>query len=156
VAEDIRILRLETTAQETDIRSSSVARRVRWKELMRRYAGKVNLDLAREFEADHFDAFWRRTHPGGRSLCGHFELDAEPAGPWPGVPFGTAGTIDGKVLDAKMARQMSFLARWGAACGRAFDARRYLEDHPQFDWMRDILKSRPSQPWTKFSTDQKN
>jgi hypothetical protein len=72
-----------------------------------------------------------------------------PHGDWPGAPYGPAGTFDGKVLDSTMAKNMSFLARWGSACGMAFDARKFLADHPQFDWMNDVLKSRSSQPWTE-------
>lgn len=34
---------------------------------------------------------------------------------------------------------MSFVARWGSACGTPFDAKSYLEKHQQFDWM-DCLK----------------
>jgi hypothetical protein len=49
-----------------------------------------------------------------------------------------------------MAARLSFAGRWGAACGRAFDATAYLAAHPQFDWMRGILDDRPSQPWTTF------
>ena len=37
LAEDLKILRLETESEETDIRASSVARRVRWRELMKQY-----------------------------------------------------------------------------------------------------------------------
>jgi hypothetical protein len=69
------------------------------------------------------------------------------------VPFGCAGTVEAKVVDAAMARDMSFAARWGSACGRAFDARRFLAAHPQFDWMQDILKSRPAEPWTVFRSE---
>jgi hypothetical protein len=54
------------------------------------------------------------------------------------------------VIDTKHAKNMSFAARWGAACGKAFDARAFLAKHPQFDWMKDTLKSRPSQPWVEF------
>jgi len=150
VAEDLKILRFETSSKETDIRSSGVARRVRWSELMKRNAGRIDLALAKRFEADHFDSYLGRNEPDGRTLCGHYELGKEPAGSWPGVPFGCAGTVDAKVLDAAMARAMGFAARWGSACGRPFDARRYLSAHPQFDWMKDILKSRPSEPWTQF------
>jgi len=150
VAETPRLLRLETNSHETDIRDSSVARRVRWKALMHQYAGKIDLALAKQFEADHYDTFAEKVRPGSRTLCGHFELDREPGGSWPGVPFGCAGTVDGKVVDAKLARNMSFAARWGSACGRAFDAGQYLKAHPQFDWMESILKSRPSEPWTEF------
>lgn len=154
VAENLKLLRFETGARETDIRASSVARRVRWKQLMKQYAGRVDLALAKQFEADHFDAYYGRIQPGGRTLCGHFELDNQPAGDWPGVPFGCAGTVDGKVVDAKLARQMSFDARWGSACGRAFDAKQYLEAHPQFDWMTGLLKNRASEPWTRFHSGQ--
>jgi hypothetical protein len=150
VAEDLKVLRFETSTKETDIRTSGVARRVRWNELMKQYAGRIDLALAKQFEADHFDTYLRKNDPDGRTLCGHYELGREPAGAWPGVPFGCAGTVDAKVVDAAMARAMGFAARWGSACGRAFDARQYLSAHAQFDWMKDILKNRPSQSWTQF------
>ena len=150
VAEDLKLLRLETSAHETDIRESSIARRVRWKQLMKDHAGKIDRALAKRFEADHFDVWRGKNRPGARTLCGHFELDPEPGGPWPGVPYGCAGTLDAKVVDAAMARKLSFAARWGAACGRSFDAGKFLAAHPQFDWMKDILKDRPGQPWAEF------
>jgi hypothetical protein len=154
VAEDLKLLRFETNTKETDIRSSSVARRVRWKQLMKQYAGRIDVGLAKEFEADHVDAFLHKKEPGGRTLCGHFELQAEPAGSWPGVPYGCSGTVDAKVVDAAMAKNMSFVARWGSACGRPFVAHEYLAEHPQFDWMAGILKDRPSEPWTPFKAGE--
>jgi hypothetical protein len=154
VAEDRKLLRFETDTKETDIRLSSIARRVRWKQLMNKNDGRIDLALAKEFEADHFDSYLGKSRAGGRSLCGHFELQAEPAGSWPGVPYGCSGTVDAKVVDASMAKSMSFAARWGTACGRAFDAHEYLTEHPQFDWMAAILKSRPSEPWTQFKSGE--
>jgi len=154
VAEDLKLLRLETTEKETDIRNSGVARRVRWKQLMKQYAGRIDVSLAKQFEADHFDTYLGKQQPDGRTLCGHVELQQEPAGSWPGVPFGCAGTVDAKVVDANMARTMSFAARWGSACGRAFDAKEYLSAHPQFDWVEDSLKNRPSEPWTQFRSGE--
>jgi hypothetical protein len=156
VAEDLRILRFETGANETDIRASAIARRVRWKQLIPPTTGKIDLARAKQFEADHFDTCLHANRPSGRTLCGHFELDREPAGAWPGVPFGPAGTVDAKVVDASLAKQLSFAARWGSACGRAFDAGKFLAAHPQFDWMQDILASRPSQPWTVFRAGETN
>ena len=41
-------------------------------------------------------------------------------------PFSPEGTVDGKVVDSRMAKQMSFVARWGAACGTGFDAKKFL------------------------------
>jgi len=153
VAEDLKILRFETNEEETDIRRSAVARRVRWKQLMRQYAGKIDLERARTFEADHFDSYLQTDNPGGRSLCGHDDLDSQMHGS--GVPFAPKGTIDAKVVDSKMAKEMSFAARWGSACGAAFDAHKFLTAHPQFDWMRDVLKSRPSRPWTEFRAGER-
>jgi hypothetical protein len=150
VAEDLKLLRFETNSKETDIRTSGVARRVRWKQLMKQHAGRIDLALAKEFEADHFDSYLGKRQPDGRTLCGHHELEREPAGSWPGIPFGCAGTVDAKVVDSTMAKNMSFAARWGSACGLPFDANIYLTAHPQFDWMQDFLKNRPSLPWTQF------
>ncbi len=148
VAKDRKILLFETDRRDTDIRTSSVARDVRWKELMKENAGSIDLYLAKKFEADHYDTWKEKVIPGARSLCGHFDLDSMGQGH--DVPFDPSGTVDGKVVDAKMAKQMSFDARWGAACGMAFDARKFLKAHPQFDDLKGILKDRPSEPWVTF------
>ena len=149
VAENVKLLRFETSEREQDIRNSSVARRVRWKQLMRENAGKIDVEKAKAFEADHYDTYLGRDNPGSRTLCGHFELN--PGADNPNTPYSPDGTFDAKVVDTAMAKTMSFAARWGSACGMAFDAKKFLADHPQFDWMRDILPSRPSEPWTVVS-----
>jgi hypothetical protein len=153
VAEDLKILRFETKSSELDIRYSSVARRVRWKQLMKENAGKINIDLAEKFEADHYDTYLNKTSPDLRTLCSHPDLDPDTYGV--DIPFAPWGTIDGKVVDSKMAKQMSFVARWGSACGTPFDAKGYLEKHQQFDWMDGLLKDRPAQPWTLFKAGEK-
>ena len=153
VAENLNILRFETKSEETNIKYSSVARRVRWKQLMKDNAGKINLELAKSFESDHYDTYLKMNNPSGRTLCGHDDLD--PKFSSSGEPYGPGGSIDAKVVDSKMAKQMSFTARWGQACGMAFDAKKYLEAHSQFDWMNGLLKDRPSQPWTEFRAGEK-
>jgi len=152
VAEDLRILRFETKSSEMDIRFSSVARRVRWKQLMRENTGKINQELAKEFEADHYDTYLNTSTPDMRTLCAHPDLDSDTYGV--DIPFAPWGTIDGKVVDSKMAKQMSFVARWGSACGIPFDAKAFLEKHQQFDWMNGLLKDRPTQPWTLFKAGE--
>ncbi|HXT41633.1 MAG TPA: hypothetical protein VN887_16620 [Candidatus Angelobacter sp.] len=109
-----------------------------------------DVDALTRLTGKNASTYLKKNHPRGRTLCGHFELDREPAGAWPGVPFGSGGTADAKVVDATMAKGMSFVARWGSACGKAFDAQQFLAVHAQFDWMKDILKGRQSQPWTEF------
>jgi hypothetical protein len=153
IAEDLKLLRFETKERETDIRISGVARRVRWRQLMKENAGKIDLERAKAFEADHYDTFLNKINPDGRTLCGHDELD--PAISPRDIPFEPGGTMDGKVVDSKMAKRMSFLARWGSACGTAFDAKRFLAEHPQFEWMTGSLKDRPTQPWTEFTAGEK-
>ena len=153
VAEDLKLLRFETKSDELNVKHSSVARRVRWKQLMKENIGKINLELAKAFESDHYDIYLKTNSPSGRTLCGHYEFDPMTSGL--DTPFEPGGTLDGKVIDAKMARDMSFAARWGSACGLPFDAKAFLEEHPQFDWMTGLLKDRPSQPWTVFRCGDK-
>jgi hypothetical protein len=152
VAEDLRILRFETKSKEEDIKTSSVARRVRWKQLMKENAGKINLELGEKLEADHYDTYLNSNTPDMRTLCSHPNLDSDPYGV--DVPFAPWGTLDGKIVDSKMAKQMSFVARWGSACGTPFVAKDFLEKHMQFDWMIGLIKDRPAQPWVTFKSGE--
>lgn len=153
IAEDLKILRQETKSEDTNIKFSSIARRVRWKQLMKKNAGKINLELAKKFEADHYDPYLKSTTLSQRMLCAHWEYDPQFYTSY--APFSPEGTLDGKVIDAAMAKQMSFMVRWGSSCGTAFDAKKFLEEHPQYDWMKDILKDRPSQSWVVFAAGEK-
>jgi len=155
IAENLKILRLETDTHDTDIRSSPVARRVRWKQLMKENAGQIDLAKAKAFEADCVDTcFLTDSGPAALALNARGELAAQLANP-NRIPFNPAGTIDAKVVDTVMARKMSFAARWGSADGVAFDAKQFLRDHPQFDWMEGVLMSRASQPWADFTAGEK-
>ncbi len=154
VAEDIRILRFETTTNESDIRDMGVARRVRWKQLLSANAGKIDTEMAKQFEADHYDTYREQEFMGGRGLCCHAELETEGCG-WPTAPYYPAGTLDAKVIDSQMARKMSFSARWGSACGTPFVVSDFLAKHPQFDWMKGMLVDRPSEPWVVFKSGEK-
>ena len=153
LAEDLKILRFETSSNELEIKAPNVARRVRWKQLMKEYAGMIDVSRAKLFLADHYDVYLQKDNPDSRTLCGHIENELQP------VPWITTqnpwGAIDAKVVDTAMAKQMSFAARWGSSCGTPFDADTFLEQHPQFDWMTAILKSRPLQPWTEFRAGEK-
>ncbi|HXQ80883.1 MAG TPA: C45 family peptidase [Opitutaceae bacterium] len=153
IAEDLRILRIETDANDVDIRNSAVARRVRWKQLMRENAGRIDAERAKSMEADCYDTCLNKVNPGGRSLAGHFELDVPMSGK--DVPFDPSGSFDAKVVDSAMARRMAFAARWGSADGTEFDAAAFLRAHPQFDWQEGILKSRPAEPWVEFQAGER-
>lgn len=153
IAENLQILRFETVSDEQDIRGSSVARRVRWKQLMRETAGNIDLEAAKLFEADHYDSYVEDNKPGIRTLCAHPDLDPDTY--HVDIPYAPWGTVDGKVVDATLAKKMSFSARWGSACGTPFNAVSYLRKHPQFDWMEGLINDRPSQPWSVFTAGEK-
>ncbi|HTA30461.1 MAG TPA: C45 family autoproteolytic acyltransferase/hydrolase [Candidatus Cybelea sp.] len=155
IAEDLHILRMETDTRDDDIRLSNVARRVRWKQLMKENAGKIDLALGEKMEGDCYDTCLSRENPSSRTLSGHFELDSESMAPGSGdVPFHPNGSFDAKVVDSRMAKAMSFAARWGSADGSAFDAPAFLAAHPQYDWLEGYLKSLPSEPWVEFKSGE--
>lgn len=146
IAEDLRILRRETDSKELNIKNANIARRVRWKQLMKEYKGKITAEHGKQFLADHYDTYLRKEMLGGRSLCGHLESDDQKYGI--DEPYYPLGAYDGKVVDASMAKNMSFAARWGAPCGTPFNAKKYHEAHPQFDWTLGLIYDRPAQPWS--------
>ena len=153
IADDLKILRRETKSNELNIKLPNIARRVRWGQLMKENKGKINIERGKAFLSDHFDTYLNTAAPDSRTLCGHWELDNEASGLF--EPFRPLGAYDGKILDATMAQNMSLAARWGSSCGMAFDAKQFLRDHPQFEWMSGILKDRPTQPWTEFKAGEK-
>lgn len=156
IAENLKILRLETETHDTDIRNSNVARRVRWKQLMKANAGQIDVAKAQEMEADCYDTCFKVAgRASALGLNARGDLEAQISNP-NREPFRPAGTCDAKVVDATMAAQMRFVGRWGSADGLEFDAAKFLEAHPQYDWMAGILQSRPSQPWVEFTAGEKH
>jgi hypothetical protein len=147
IAEDRELLLNETQTNFVDIRKSNVARRVSWKRLMKIYEGRIDASAARQMLADHYDAYLRHGNPGPRSICGHNELADGISSPSKWAPFYPMGAVDGKVLDSHMARRMSFWARWGSTCGKPFLAERFIEEHPQYDWLRGYMDDRPTRNW---------
>ncbi|MBU1909536.1 MAG: hypothetical protein KJ726_05790, partial [Verrucomicrobia bacterium] len=103
--------------------------------------------------ADHYDVYLQKKNPGSRTVEGHYWLD--PFEFWPNrVAFAPAGAVDGKVVDSDMARRLGFWARWGSSSGMPFDARKYLTERIQWDYLDGYLKDRPTQPWTFFTAGQ--
>jgi hypothetical protein len=154
ITEDLRILRLETNVNSEDIRNNAVSRRVRWNQLMAQSAGRIDLELAKRLEADHYDMLLQKENPGSHTLCAHGDLDPE-LGWQESMPFNPSGTFDAKVVDSRMAKEMSFAARWGSACGVPFDAAKFLAAHPQYSWMKGLLKDRLTETWTIFTAGKR-
>lgn len=143
---NIKVLRQETSASLDDLRDNAVARNVRWKQLMKKYYGEIDVELAKKLLADHYDVYLEKEKPSSRTICGHSDLD-DGSVPQTKSAFRPVGTIDGKVVDPDMAKNWQFAAKWGSSCDISFDAKKFLETHPQYDWLDGFISDLPAQPW---------
>ena len=146
-------LRLTETNDITfdDISKSSGARHARLEYLLTdKYAGKITTTNAKLVLADHYDVLLDRTHKGLRGICKHSELSSEKS---KRTPFYPHGAIDGKVVNTKMAQQMTFLGKFGASCNREFHVKSYLEKHPEYHEWQEYLSDLPNQRWTNITND---
>ncbi len=141
----------ETDFPVKDMSVSANARRVRWEQLMAQHKGRIDMAAGKAFLADHFDSYEQKAGaPSERTLCGHVDLSPRGLKPWQ-EPFGPAGAVQNKMTTAEMARRMEMEAALGHSCGIGFRAAEFLAKHPEFGWMKPLLKDLPSQPWTKFA-----
>jgi len=145
-------VRAEETEFDYEKRDSSpYARRSRWLQLMNRYYGQIDVDLAKKFLADHYDASLQKYQPSANTLCGHVEEDPRGLPEWGYGAYYPGGAIDGKVTDSEMAARMKFWAKWGHSCDTDFRAKEFLAKHPEYKWQEPYLKDLLSYPWTVFS-----
>jgi hypothetical protein len=149
VTRNVQILRRETGATWDDVRDGCVARRVRWEQLMQDNHGRIDIPLARRMLADHYDVYLRKDQPGCRTICGHGPLDdGRVPGAW--AAYRPSGAFDGKVVSSDLAENWRLWAKWGSSCDLGFHAAEFLEQHPQYDWMKGYLPDLPPRPWTLF------
>jgi hypothetical protein len=140
----------ETSFAVKDMSVSANARRLRWEQLMAGYKGRIDLASGKAFLADHYDTFDKKPNsPNERTLCGHIDLSPRGLKPWQD-DFGPAGAVQSKITTAALARRMEMDASMGHSCGIHFRAAAFLSKHPQFNWMKPLLKDLPSHPWTRF------
>jgi hypothetical protein len=153
-AYDPRIRNLEcVNSGFDDIRRHQGARRVRINDLMIENKGKLNIEIAKNIISDHYDVYLNKEdNPCSRTVCSHYELDAREymsQSDRP-KPFSPHGAVDGIVCDSELAKQMSFIGRFGNSCGTEFIAHKFCEKNRQWKYLEPYLHDRISQPWTKF------
>jgi hypothetical protein len=68
---------------------------------------------------------------------------------WEWTPFFHGGTVQAKVTDGKLAAQMAFWGQIGHH-GSDFVAETFLKDHPEYQWMRGLLKDMKCGPWSRL------
>ena len=156
-ARDPEVLKVETpTFSYDDLSKSPNARRVTWEKKMAENKGQIDVALAEKFEADHDDSYTGKVQPDQRSLCGHVELSKDGMQDYGGWgPYYPAGAVTGKVTDSELAGEMEFVAHAGHPCGDDFHAAAFLKAHPEYGYLKPILKDMPAGPWTTFKTDEK-
>jgi hypothetical protein len=144
---DPQLIKDETDFNVNDMGVSANARHVRWEQLMKENKGKIDVEMAEKFLADHYDTFEKKDLPSERTLDGHIDLSPRGASGWV-PPFGPAGAVQNKIADAAMAEKLSFTAHAGHACGLDFKAKALLTAHPNFKYQAAYLRDMDSKPWT--------
>ena len=150
----IRLLECVNTGYD-DIRRHQGARRVRLTQFMEQYKGKLDIKLAEEILADHYDVYLNKINPCSRTCCSHYELDdrafmSQADRP---KPYQLRGALDGIVCDTALAKNMSLIARWGTSCGTPFIKEPFFQKHIQWREQEPYVKDRPYQPWTEFTIE---
>jgi hypothetical protein len=131
--------------------SSPCARKLRWEQLMAKHKGRIDVELAKAFETDDFDVIEGKEDANDRTLCGRVEITSRGVPEWDWGPHFPGGTVQSKVVDSKMAEAMKFWAQIGHH-GSDFLALPFLKQHPEYDWMRGLLRDMKYEPWTRFHT----
>jgi hypothetical protein len=152
---DPKLTKEETTFNPDDPETSPNARHIRWDELMKQNKGQIDVQLAQQFEADHYDSYEKRENAGGRTICGHVESSPSGVAIWDWPPYFPGGAVQGKVTDSRMAAVMSLIARRGHPCGDDFLAQPFLKAHPEYAWMAPSLRDMKAGPWTEFRSGEK-
>ena len=154
-ARDPDVLAQDTRFDIKNRETSPNARRIRWVQLIEESKGKIDVKMAENFMADHYDSYRKKVEPDERSLCGHGELSPRGEAVWEWEPYYPGGAVQGKVMDATMAKAMSFYAHMGHPCGMDFLAAPFLKAHPEFAWEAPLLRDMKAGPWTLFKAGQR-
>lgn len=152
---DPKVQAEETNFDPNNAESSQNARRARWEQLMRENKGKIDVRMAESFESDHFDVILKKESPDERTLCGHKDLSPRKGPGEDSLAYSPAGATQGKAMDARMAKSLSFRARFGHPCGKDFLAAPFFKAHPDFSWQAGELGDLIAGPWTLFQTRER-
>ena len=155
-ARDPELMKTETPEFDPrNLSQSENARRVTWEKKMAGAKGQIDVALAEQFMGDHDDSYTGKVKADQRSLCGHVDKAREGTPEWDWGPYYPGGAVTGKVTDSELAAQMSLIAHAGHPCGEDFLAAPFLAEHPEYGYLKPVLKDMPSGPWTRFSAGEK-
>jgi len=155
-ARDPQLIQDETDHFDAkNLSSSPNARQVSAEKQIEQARGRIDIELAEQFLADHADSFVGKTEADERSICGHVEKAKRGVPEWDWAPYYPGGSVTGKVADSDLAARLSIVAHAGHPCGEDFLAAPFLATHPEYDYLKPILKDMKSGPWTVFAAGEK-
>lgn len=155
-ARDPALIKDETDGFDLKNMSTSMnARRVTWEHKIAANKGRIDVALAEEFLGSHEDSYTGKVGPDARTLCGHIDNDPHGVPEWDDKPFYPDGAVTGKVTDSDLAAHLSLVGRAGHPCGEDFIAAPFFAAHPEYDYLKPILKDMKAGPWTKFTAGEK-
>jgi len=136
------IRNLETTdTDHSNLNTSIGSRNYRLDYLLNdKYYGKINMRIAKEIIADHYDTKENKIHKSARGICKHSEVD----GMYNYTPY---GATDGKVVSSSLAKTLNFSGRFGSSCGRTFSVKSYVKKHPIHKKWLDVLNDYKPYGW---------
>jgi hypothetical protein len=156
--EDPKIRNLEcVNVGYNEIRMQTGGRRVRWPQLLDKYYGKIDAKTGALMLGDTYDPYLKEDRGGANTICSMYDVDprlnfSSTIAPWV-APFAPAGSMDVKITTTDLGSKMQLWARYGRANGVAFDAEKFLTDHPQWNWQKDYLPSRPGRNFGLFGPE---
>lgn len=147
---DPEFIKSETTFDPNDAKSSMNARHIRWDQLMKENKGKIDVEMAKKFLADHVDSSTGQEARNERALCGHVDQSPRGVPEWDWGPYYPGGAVNSNASDYTMAKSMRVWARSGRSCGEDFIADEFFKAHPDWEWMRKVTPDMKGNPWSEF------
>ena len=153
-ASDPKLIKDETTFNINDPGSSPNARKLRMEKLVNEEKGKIDVEVGKKIEADHYDAYHNSNANNKCVVCGHIDEDKNGCAEWDLAPFDPSGAVQGKVTTTELAKQMKFWAHMGHPCGQDFIGAPFYKAHPEFAWQAKFLTDMKAYPWTLFTAKE--
>ena len=141
-----KLIAEETTYPAHNSNTPNEVRHRRWNQLMAENKGKIDVELGKKFETDHYDVLTKEIDPNERTLCGHIDRSSRGLPGWQ-PPFGAAGVAQVKVSDSAMAESLKFAAGLGHPCGVEFHASEFLKAHKALAWQKTLLQDMKDNGW---------
>ena len=155
-ARDAALIKDETEGFDAnDMSSSPNARKVTAEKMVESAKGQIDVQFAEKFLSDHVDSYTGKVDPDERSLCGHIDKSPRGVKVWDDPAYYPDGAVTGKVSDSDLAGKVGLIGHTGHPCGEDFLAAPYFAAHPEFDYLKPILKDMKAGPWTEFEAGEK-